>query len=172
MPVCAYIGFGSNVGDLAENHQVALDHLCGISGISKLKSSPLFLSEPLTKKSAGKQSWYLNAVFECQCDLPLRDLFWALTQIEKKMGRLSGKGQWKPRVVDLDLLFYGDVIYQSEDLQVPHKGISDRRFVLEPLCALNPDWKHPEFHMTVADLLASVQDPLQVKPYDGRSQAC
>lgn len=163
MRLKAYIGFGTNLGDLTANFARAKTELLKIDGILDLRASPLYYTEPLTK-DGETQPWYLNGVFEIVTSLSLHQLFFALKDIEKAMGR-SGRKKWAPRIVDLDLLFYDSVIYSDDLLTLPHQEIANRLFVLLPLHDLAPDLMHPEFEMPVRELLQANQDALKVTRY-------
>lgn len=157
----AFIGFGTNLGDLVENCRVARDKLVLTPGIRMLRSSPLYRTEPLTPNGES-QPWYLNGVFEITTDLTLHGLFDELQRIECEMGRKPHK-KWASRVMDLDLLFYDDVIFSDAVLDVPHREVSNRRFVLKPFCDLSPDHIHPAFQMTVAEILQEAPQGLRVE---------
>jgi 2-amino-4-hydroxy-6-hydroxymethyldihydropteridine diphosphokinase len=160
----AYIGFGSNLGDLLHNFYVAQDHLCATAQTQVSRISKLYSSEPLAPKG-DVQPWYLNAVFELKTDLSPHELFDRLKKIEQLMGRKSHR-KWASRIIDLDLLFFQDLIFSDQILSVPHRQIENRRFVLMPLCDLIPNFSHPEFELTLQELLAECQDPLQVNNFE------
>lgn len=169
MPVRAYIGFGTNLGDLYQNFSDVRDRLMAVSGLYVLRVSPLYRTEPLTQ-DGERQPWYLNGVFEIETDLDIKDLHRTLQGIELAMGRRRHR-RWKSRVMDLDLLFYGDTIYADKDLRVPHREIIHRRFVLAPLVDLIPEWPHPEFLMPLDEILVYTKDALRVVREQGREQA-
>ncbi len=133
--------------------------------VSSFRISRFFTSEPLTHEQ-DPQPWYLNAVLEIQTTWPLQALFTHLQDIELVMGR-KRRAKWEARVIDLDILFYGTVIYDDTHLRIPHQGIPQRRFVLEPLCDLAPDFLHPEYQMTLREILSSAADSLAVHPIEG-----
>lgn len=160
----AYIGFGSNLGDLTANFERARQLLVQSANVTMLRASPLYYSEPLTC-DGELQSWYLNGVLEISTTLSPHQLFYVLKGIEKTMGRIHSK-RWTPRIVDLDLLFYDRVIYTDDVLTVPHPEVGNRLFVLRPLNDLNPEWRHPEFDMTVSEMLAVTGDKLQIRRVD------
>lgn len=162
----AYIGFGSNVGDLIHNFETAQQALKETPGILAAQASRLYYSEPLTLDHQP-QDWYLNAVFTIETKLTLHQLFAELKKIEKEMGRVSKK-KWAPRLVDLDILFYDDLIYADRGLQVPHRELCKRPFVLLPLCDLAPGLVHPEMMMTVAELLEICDSKLNVRVLENR----
>lgn len=150
------------------NLQKAQSLLQAMPSVLKLQCSPLYSTEPLLRAAPDRQAEnqnYLNAVFTFETTLQIRPLFQLLQELEKQMGRTTGKGQWKPRIVDLDLLFYGDVIFVDASLQIPHPHIAERRFVLQPLNDLAPDFVHPELDLSIKKLLDLCDDPLMVCPY-------
>lgn len=162
MRVPVLIGFGSNLGNLNGNFQRARVALHALATADGVTASRLYLSEPMTRDGAP-QAWYLNAVFGFNAVLGPRALFDGLKEIERTLGRTHAR-KWAPRVIDLDILFYGDTIYADDSLRVPHPGLALRRFVLVPLADVAPSKRHPEFGMTVAELLSACRDPLSVMP--------
>lgn len=161
MPVTTYIGFGSNLGDLSHNFDQARLRLTLSPEITVLRVSPLYHSEPLTQ-NGDRQPWYLNAVFEIQTSLSLHDLFARLKAIETDMGRKSRR-RWAARLIDLDILFYGPLIYSDDVITVPHPEIIHRRFVLKPLCDLVPDFIHPDLELSLSELLENTDDKLKIR---------
>jgi 2-amino-4-hydroxy-6-hydroxymethyldihydropteridine diphosphokinase len=156
----AYIGFGSNLGDLMQNLKNVQEKLSGVQGIRVLRTSKLYRSEPHTL-NPQKQPWYLNAVIEIETTHSPQSLFVELKNIEQSMGRKK-VGKWQPRVVDLDILFFGNLIYQDSELKIPHQEIPNRKFVLAPLCDLVPHFKHPELEFTTQEILKHTSDTLTV----------
>lgn len=166
MQITAYIGFGGNLGDVTSCFQAALGLLSLKKEISHIHASPLYKTEPLTPsyKKDENQNWYLNAVIALKTTLGLHELFAYLQEIELSLGRTRSK-KWASRLIDLDLLFYGDIIYHDNELSIPHREMIKRRFVLEPFCDLAPDFIHPEMQMTMQELLGSLDDPLHVQRF-------
>jgi 2-amino-4-hydroxy-6-hydroxymethyldihydropteridine diphosphokinase len=94
-------------------------------------------------------------VIEVESDLLPRQLFQRIQRVEREMGRQRRipKG---PRLIDIDILLYGNAVVKTDDLEIPHPRLADRRFVLEPLAELAPDLRHPVARKTVRELLAEV----------------
>lgn len=94
-------------------------------------------------------------VVEGSTTLSPKDLLWCLKVIETQIGR-EKTFRYGPRVIDLGILFYGDVIINTTDLQIPHPKIQERGFVLVPLCEIAQDYLHPVLNKTIQDLLAQI----------------
>lgn len=145
-----YVALGTNLGDrllnLAEaRRRLALlgEHVAG----PVLETDALLPPEDPTP-----QPRYLNAVDQLDTRLSAVELFHALKHIERQMGRVVTT-RWAPRLIDLDLVLFGDLVLETEALTVPHPGLHQRRFVLEPLAALAPDALHPGLRQTARALL-------------------
>jgi 2-amino-4-hydroxy-6-hydroxymethyldihydropteridine diphosphokinase len=147
----AYLGLGSNLGDREANLADAVKLLTSERLQVKRKSS-IWETAP---RDVLDQPWFLNQVIEVETDLFPRQLFQHLQRIERGMGRLkrTPKG---PRLIDLDILLYGNAVVKSPELEIPHPGMTERRFVLAPLAELAPDLLHPVLKRTVRDLLTEV----------------
>ena len=143
-----YIGIGSNLGDKAGNCLRAIDWLDRLAGCEILARSDLFQTEP---QGFEDQDWFVNGVVSLETDLPVRALLKAVLHVEKGMGRVR-KRRWDSRVIDLDILLYGEHVIQERDLIVPHPRMHLRRFVLVPLTQLAPNLIHPTLGKTMAQL--------------------
>ncbi len=127
-------------------------------GIRYLRSSSLYRTEPV----GPEQPWFVNAVCEIRTALTPRFLFTGLKEIERRMGRTVG-AKWGPRIIDLDLLLYGQDIVEEEGLVVPHPELHRRRFVLEPLCEIASYEVHPVFGISMRGLLDRLADDHRVE---------
>lgn len=136
----AYIALGSNLHDPALQIKIALSHIEKISQTTVLKISPFYKNPPMGPQN---QDDFVNAVIEVQTDLDVKTLLYALQAIEKKMGRVRIE-HWGPRIIDLDLLLYDAMIYQDHELTLPHPGIQDRIFFIQPLHDIAPDLCLPD----------------------------
>jgi 2-amino-4-hydroxy-6-hydroxymethyldihydropteridine diphosphokinase len=157
--VIAFIGIGSNMEDPAARCRDAVRRLGSVPGIRLLRSSSLYRTEPV---GLLDQPWFINAVAEIRTGLRPQALFAALKGIEREMGRIEGL-RWGPRVMDLDLLLYGQEVFAEEGLVIPHPEMHRRRFVLEPLCELASYEIHPAFGVSARGLLDRLRDPAIVE---------
>ncbi len=137
----AYVGLGANLADPADQVRDALHRLDGIPQTRLLLRSGLYRNPPV---GPADQPDYVNAVAGLLTRLTPADLLSELLGIEQRMGRRRQPvGRWGPRVIDLDLLLYGDRIIDTRNLSVPHPGISERNFVLFPLLDIAPELAIP-----------------------------
>ncbi len=161
MGVIVFIGIGSNRGDPVHACREAVRHLSETPGVTMLRCSSLYRTEPVGPQD---QPWFINAVAEIRTTLPPRRLFEALKEIERRMGRTAGP-KWGPRLIDLDLLLYGQELVADGDLTVPHSELHRRRFVLEPLCELASYVIHPAFGVSARGLMDRLTDQGRVERY-------
>lgn len=152
-----YLSMGSNLGERADNCRRAVVALDGVAG-DVLAVSPLYRTSPVDFKD---QAWFVNGVVKLQSAMaPLR-LLRVIKGIEKSFGRTNGGVRFGPRVLDLDIIFFGDAVINTGDLVIPHPRMHQRGFVLQPLCDINPDILHPVLNQTAKCLLGSLDDDSQ-----------
>jgi 2-amino-4-hydroxy-6-hydroxymethyldihydropteridine diphosphokinase len=164
IPQTAYLSLGSNISDREANLRAAIAALSE-AGVKVARVSSFYETEPV---DFLEQPWFLNCVVEAQTELEPIALLGALRNIETQMGSKKefAKG---PRLIDLDILLYGDETIATPELQVPHPRMLLRRFVLEPLAEIAPNLKHPSWNGTAADLLERLTDQSQVRRFDPAS---
>lgn len=146
-----YLLTGSNVGDAALNLEIAFTHIQQTGRISR--QSSVYLTEPWGNKN---QNAFLNQVLELLTEFSPLELMQELLRIEQEMGRKRTQ-KWEPRIIDIDILFFDDLIIEGE-LIIPHPLLHERRFTLEPLFELTPDFVHPFLKLSVRDLLEQCKD--------------
>jgi 2-amino-4-hydroxy-6-hydroxymethyldihydropteridine diphosphokinase len=150
MPVI-YIGLGSNLGNREELLLRAVHEMRSFSRVRKI--STLRMTKPVGV--VGHQPDFLNAMAELETDYSPSEVLLELLRIEGELGRVrTTKGA--PREIDLDLIAYDSEVVNEENLTVPHQRMQERRFVLEPLAELNPNWTHPVSKKTVKELLSAL----------------
>ncbi len=152
-----HVAFGTNQGDLHGNIQKSLEHVSQ-RGIHIQKKSSYHHTKALVRPGSAPMPDFLNGVFEATTDLSPQALLRTLKDIEKDMGRTQ-KGDWSPRIIDLDLLLYDNLILNTPELTLPHPEMTRREFVLGPLCELVPGKKHPVTGTTYSHLLRELQTP-------------
>lgn len=149
MPL-AYIGLGANLGDREATVRRAIARLSENDDVEVVAVSTLRETDPV---GVVDQPRFLNGVVAAETTLEPRDLLATLLAIESDLGRVRGE-RWGPRILDLDLLVYGDLVVDEPGLTVPHPRLHDRRFVLEPLAELDPELRIPG-RGRASDLLAA-----------------
>lgn len=136
----AHIGIGSNVGDREMFCRSAVDALAEVDGVEVGKVSSLYETSPI---GGPPQRSYVNVVVAISTHLAPRRLLEKCKEIEEMLGREPTEMRWGPRVVDLDILTYGDEKVNEPDLEIPHPRMTTRRFVLVPLLEIEPDASDP-----------------------------
>ena len=145
----AYIGIGSNLGRKALNCEHSMTRIDRVPGCEVTARSDLFKTEP---EGVTGQQWYANCVAEVKTDRTPSELLDGLLAIELEMGRVRTE-KWGSRIIDLDILLFGEQVIDSAHLVVPHPLLHTRRFVLEPLVQLAPELVHPVLKVTMRRLL-------------------
>jgi 2-amino-4-hydroxy-6-hydroxymethyldihydropteridine diphosphokinase len=154
-----YLSLGSNLDDRAANLRAAIAALPS-ANFQVRRVSSFYETEPVDYLD---QPWFLNCVVEGESDSEPIDLLRALRAIESQLGskKAFAKG---PRVLDIDILLFGDQSSDTPELQIPHPRMLARNFVLTPLAEIAPQLRHPSWPATASELLAKTADPSVVRP--------
>jgi 2-amino-4-hydroxy-6-hydroxymethyldihydropteridine diphosphokinase len=167
MPHRAFIGIGSNLGDRAGNYREAIQKIAAIPGTRVVRQSSIYETEPVGDELMLK--WpFLNGVVEVDTEVTPEELMKRLLTIERGMGRKPFKGRkplrgkYKPRIIDLDLLFFDKEVINTRALTVPHPRLHERRFVLAPMAELAPTLMHPKLNQSISEMLSSLKTPHRV----------
>lgn len=147
----AYIGIGSNLGNRQENCLRAIE-LLQKKDIIVTKRSSLYETEPWGVKD---QPRFINMAIEIDTSLEPKELLKILKNIEKELGR-EKSSKWGPRIIDLDILLFDDIILNEDNLKIPHPLMQERDFVLRPLCEIAPDIYHPLLKLSIYELMQKI----------------
>lgn len=146
----AYISVGSNMGRKLENCRQGITALT-CSGTSRLiDQSHIYRTEPVDYKD---QDWFVNYMVKIETSLAPYALLETLQSIERDSGRSKGTVRFGPRVLDLDIILYDAIVMDRPDLVIPHPRMHKRRFVLKPICDIDPEIIHPFYNRTMRSLL-------------------
>jgi 2-amino-4-hydroxy-6-hydroxymethyldihydropteridine diphosphokinase len=155
----AFIGLGTNLGNREENLKKAIENIIMYAG-DVISCSGIYVTEPWGFRS---EDHFLNLVLRIATSLKPVDLLKHLLKIEMQMGRLRGTEKYSSRIIDIDILLYGNEIINKPYLKIPHPEIPERKFVLVPLCDIAPEMIHPVLKKTFKDLLEECNDESIVK---------
>lgn len=149
------LALGTNLGDRVENLQKAITAIGSLGKIEKL--SHIYESEPWGFDS---DNGFMNMVLSLESNLSSEDLLRATQNIERELGRTkkSDNSGYSDRLIDIDIIDYNGEIIDSQDLQLPHRLMHERNFVLFPLCDIAPEWIHPLLLVTATELKAASKD--------------
>ena len=153
----AFIGLGSNLGDGKKILQEAWRALGRVAGIRPERLSGPYMTAPVGMES---EHWFTNAVGCLTATLPPRELLQALMAVEAGFGRVREGEGYQDRCLDLDLLYYGDIVMDSPELILPHPRIGQRLFVLSPFAELEPDFIDPVTGQTIAAMEQRLQSAI------------
>jgi len=156
------LSLGGNIGDVESNLQLVKsalnEHFKCLVNCSKIYQTKAWGNE--------NQPDFLNQVVYFETEYTLLNIFSICRLIEKNLGRERKSNiKWGPRNIDIDLLFCGDLILESKNLNIPHPQLHKRNFVLTPLLEILPDLAHPKFKTTVKELSQSCTDTLNIIEY-------
>jgi len=145
-----YLSLGSNVGDRQANLRHAIGRLLELGDVVEVSS--YYETEPV---EVIGQPWFLNCAVAVRTELLPTDFLKGILAIEKSMGRVRTQPKG-PRLIDIDILLFGQQSIKTHELTVPHPAMTERRFVLEPLAEIAPDVVHPTRRKTIRELLRAL----------------
>ena len=151
----AYICVGSNLGNKLENCRQGVAELTRGKTSRLMEQSPVYQTEPVDYKD---QNWFVNYVVKIETVLEPLALLDRLKSIEHHAGRTRDSVRFGPRVLDLDIIFYDEMVMDDPRLVIPHPRMHKRRFVLKPVCDIDPHIIHPVFHCTMQSLLEKIDE--------------
>jgi len=165
MPNRAFIGIGTNLGDRATNYQQAILRIAALPDTRVVRQSSIYETEPVGEIKGA----FLNGAVEIETELAAEETMRRLLAIERAMGRKraggrkpAGRAKYRPRPIDLDLLFFNKEMINTPSLTVPHPRLHERRFVLAPMAELAPALIHPKFNKSISELLAELKSAHRV----------
>jgi 2-amino-4-hydroxy-6-hydroxymethyldihydropteridine diphosphokinase/dihydropteroate synthase len=157
------LGFGSNQGERHENINRAVSFLKQVLHSTTIfTGSSIVETHALLKENSPKE-WdipFLNSVVQFETSLHFSEILSIIQEIERKMGKNFNAPAWSPRIIDIDILLFGDVIHNSLNLTIPHPQIQNRLFVLEPICEIASEAFHPILKKTCKELLKILKNKL------------
>ena len=154
----SYIGIGSNMGDPRRNCLDSIAKIDKLDDCEVTSVSSLYLTEPI---GVTGQEWYINGAVSVSTGLSPFEMIERLFEIEGRMGRVREK-RWGPRIIDLDILLFGQDIINRDTLKVPHPMMHMRRFVMAPMAEIAPDLIHPILGKSMVELLRAIPGDDQV----------
>lgn len=162
MSEIAYLALGSNLGNRAANLKAAIIKLHAHRQVQAVDQSQYYQTAP---RFNTDQPQFLNAVLSISTDLSPLELLEFTSEIEVQAGRQKARVKNQPRTLDIDILTYGDEIISLKRLKIPHPGLAERRFVLEPWCEIAPEFRVAGTTMTIRNLLAACNDNSMAEVY-------
>lgn len=154
-PTTAYLSIGSNKGDKAANLHLAIACLDVHPSLQVTAVSRFYKTQP---QNFIDQDWFVNAAVKIQSDTsdPLV-LLTILKQIETQMDKQGKSFRFGPRKIDLDIIYFADMVLKTDALEIPHPRMHERSFVLQPMCDIGPGVIHPVSKMTTRELLKQIE---------------
>lgn len=150
-----YLSLGSNEGDTLSNIIEAIGEVLALEGVKPAGAGGFYETEP---QGGVDQEWFLNTAVAIETDRTPDDLLTELKAIEERMGRDPAAERWGPRIIDIDILFYGGETVASDRLTIPHPEVHRRRFALRPVADIDAGFIHPGLGLSVGDLLSGLPE--------------
>jgi len=151
----AFISIGSNIGDKYANCIKGIEYINQLYRTKVVDIAHFYKTDPVDYK---EQDWFINSALKIETELDPETLMANLKKIEQRLGQYEKMMRFGPRILDLDIIFYEDMVINTEILTIPHPRMDKRCFVLKPLCDIAPETVHPVLGYSVANLLKAVED--------------
>ena len=150
-----YISIGSNMGEKYDNCLKGIDHLNQLEHTTVMAVSPFYQTDPV---DFTDQDWFVNGIIKISTTLAPVALMARLKVIEQTLGQFEKTVRFGPRIIDLDIVFYDDLVMNQDTVILPHPRMHKRRFVLKPLCDIDAALVHPVLNRTAQSLLDELRD--------------
>jgi len=147
-----FLALGSNIENRKQHIETAIDLLH--ENVHDITIAPLYETKP---RYFEDQQNFLNTILRGFTDLTLQELLQFTKTIQQEVGRVE-RFRNGPREIDIDILFYDNVVYKDEELEIPHPRLQERDFVLQPFADINPDFLHPVLKKTIKELLDALPE--------------
>ncbi|HBO83658.1 MAG: 2-amino-4-hydroxy-6-hydroxymethyldihydropteridine diphosphokinase [Deltaproteobacteria bacterium GWC2_42_11] len=166
-----FLSIGSNIGNGVDNIRKALDLIGRHEKIKIVKMSHLYKTEPWGNT---EQAWFVNCIAKVETSLPVEIFFEQLKKVEAGLGRKhvpeslnQGKNKrYAPRLIDIDILFFGDTIVNYDALIIPHPLLHERAFVLIPFLDIDPLFVHPVLNRSISEMISGLKDKKKVLRFE------
>ena len=158
-----FLGLGSNLDDRVETVRGAERLISEIDGVIVVSSASLYDTEPV---GIVDQPSFINSALKIKTTLQPAELLGKLKEIEREMGRVDAV-RWGPRIIDIDILLFGDIVINEEGLTIPHPEMTKRAFVLVPLSEIAPNVVHPVLKKSIRELVDDLGDVTDVRVWKG-----
>ena len=158
-----YLSLGSNLGDRVGYLQQAASLLGAVDGTKIVATSSFYETEPWQMPT---DNWFVNALVQISTEMTPEELLAVCHRIEGQLGRKpSEDDRYQDRTIDIDILFYDDLILDTEELTIPHRNFHKRAFTLVPMLEIAQDFVHPVFKKTITELYDELENPESVYLY-------
>lgn len=153
-----YVSIGSNMGNRANNCKAGIADFVIAADLTLLDQSPFYATEPVEYED---QDWFINAVIKGETALEPLQLLDVIKTVQQSAGRVKNPIRFGPRVLDLDVLLYDNITISTPEIEIPHPRMHKRRFVLKPICDIDPTIIHPVLKKNMRFLLDNLDDNTQ-----------
>jgi len=154
----AYVSVGSNLGNKIENCRNGIAALTRSGQTRIVDQSPIYRTEPVDYLD---QDWFVNYVVKIETESDPLALLDTLKSIERAAGRVKNTIRFGPRILDLDIILYDELVLDDPRLIIPHPRMHKRRFVLKPICDIDPEMNHPVLNQSMRSLLNNLDEKEQ-----------